>query len=465
MQRIARQRGDAMLPTAFQERMRRLLGEEYDRFAHALSEDAVRGFRINPIKADRGIVDGLSEFSPIPLPYVKDGYRFCGERIGNTPYHHAGAIYVQDPGAMSALCAVNVAPDWRVADLCAAPGGKSAQIAAQLGAEGFLLSNEYVPARAKITVGNFERLGVRGAVVTSMDTATIATLYPAFFDLVVADAPCSGEGMFRKDNPALAEWSEENVRLCAARQAQILDNAAAIVKDGGLLLYSTCTYATEENEETVDAFLKRHPEFFITDVCEVILPYTSPGVRVHTGMAEGIEKCRRFYPHRSPGEGQFVALLRKGQTGARPTPQRKDPSAPPTRATAECIADFLKENTVGIDSARVRMVGASPVWIAEGVVLPPHSVFSAGVLLGEVRGKLLFPHHQFFSAFGSCFRRRVDLTRGDERLYRYLHGEEISAPISDGWCVVTIDGICIGGGKAVQGKIKNHYPKGLRLKS
>ena len=230
--------------------MKALLKDDYPALEKALSEKPVRAFRLNALKCDGGCLP--CELAENRIPYTDFGYYLPEdtEGIGNTPLHHAGAIYVQDPGAMASLCALPNGISLlggKVCDLCAAPGGKTGQAAALIGEGGFILSNEFVPKRAKTLVSNLERLGVKNAVVTSLDTAEIAKLYDSYFDLVIADAPCSGEGMFRKTEAALTEWSEENIDTCKRRQSYILDNSAGLVKDGGYLLYSTCTYASEEN--------------------------------------------------------------------------------------------------------------------------------------------------------------------------------------------------------------------------
>ena len=376
-------------------------------------------------------------------------------------------IYVQDPGAMATANALDILTGWRVADLCAAPGGKSGQAAAKIGDGGFLLSNEFVPKRAKTIVSNFERLGVKNAIVTSLDTKELPKLYRHFFDLVIVDAPCSGEGMFRKSDEAVMEWSEENVALCAARQTEIMKNAAPLVKVGGYLLYSTCTYSLEENEMIVDAFLKENPDFSLTEVKPALVNATADGI-VFSGDAEPTLKLtRRFYPHTSRGEGQFIALMKcvGGQDDAQ-TILYKDASASPTKSELSAIERFFKENLISRPDGKIIRVGENLVLSSHGMPIPPRSVFSAGVLIGRVEKELLFPSHQFFSAYGHLFKRQENLTRGDARVQKYLLGEEIDAKSfsEGGWCSVIYEGAVLGGGKASLMKIKNHYPKGLRIK-
>lgn len=445
--------------------MRGLLGDEYESFVYALTQqNAKKGFRINTIKAD---TDTFTEADDLPckaLSYVRHGFVLEDEvsGIGNTPMHAAGRIYVQDPGAMASAAALDVEPDMRVCDLCAAPGGKSTQIAAYLGDGGFILSNEYVPKRAKILVGNFERMGIRCGVVISLDTSEIAKLYENFYDIVVADAPCSGEGMFRKDVPAAELWSEENVRLCKGRQGEILENAAKILRCGGKLLYSTCTYSLEENEMVVDEFLKAHPDFELCEVKDSLRAVTADGIVFDGALSRELYKCRRFYPHKADGEGQFLALLcKKGVHGE--ALNFGDSTKPLSKDEMRTAEAFLRDNLLKMPDGRICKHGENIVIISHGYPIPPRSVFSAGVLLGEIRGKNLFPSHQFFSSYGYLFKRKQELGYGEA--LRYMRGEEIdSTDFSDtGWCVLTYNGSTIGGGKASGGKIKNHYPKGLRI--
>ncbi len=456
-----------MLPEKFKLRMMQMLGGDYPSFERALEdEEPVRGFRINKIKAEdtKSIADILAKEI---VPYEKNAFVLKdGVAIGKSYLHHAGAVYMQDPGAMAALAALNIKDGIWAIDLCAAPGGKSSKIAEYIGDDGFLLSNEFVPKRAKTLVSNFERLGIKNAVVTSLDTAEFPKLFDGAFDLVVADVPCSGEGMFRKNSEALSEWSEENIRLCADRQREILENAAPLLKVGGVLVYSTCTFSAEENEEQIIDFLKRHPDFSLIPVKKELIPYTAPAVNID-GEHPELEICaRRFYPHIAKGEGQFVALMQRFTSkDAQKGVIFRESIEAPSKSEAELVLNFLNEILEEIPQGRLVKQGESIALISHGGVLPPKSVFSAGVLVGDIRGKLFFPAHQLFSAYGRIFKNKLSLTNGDPRLEKYLLGEEIEIdPDIKGWCAVLADDIPLGGGKASSGRLKNHYPKGLRNK-
>lgn len=457
-----------MLDEKFKMRMTVLLGEEYGEFADALEKDAVRGLRVNTLKVDTDNVASAFGSKIIPISYAEDGFILNNaDGIGNTPEHHSGMIYVQDPGAMATLNALDIMPGWSVLDMCAAPGGKSSQAAAKIGEGGFLISNEFVPKRAKTVVSNFERLGIKNAVVTSLDTAELPKLFSGIFDLVIADVPCSGEGMFRKSSEALSEWSEENVVACAKRQKEIMKNAAPLVKPGGYLLYSTCTYSLDENEMIIDEFLFDNPDYELVPVKEPLRLATRDGIVFDGAKCKNLNLTRRFYPHVSDGEGQFIALLQRSENSdTLQTTLYKDAVKPLTKEENAAVKRFFDENLTEEPRGRIVKVGENIVILSHGYPIPPKSVFSSGVLLGSVEKGLLFPSHQFFSAYGKLFLRQENLRRDEVRVHKYLRGEEIEAKdiTKGGWCAVTYEGVTLGGGKASLGKIKNHYPKGLRIK-
>lgn len=447
-----------MLPEKFKERMKNILGSDYEAFETALGEPNVRAVRINTTKISLKNFLSATDLSLSPIPYAEDGFipRDC-EGIGKTAEHHAGMFYVQDPGAMATVKALDVKEGWRVLDACAAPGGKASQLASAIGDSGLIVANEYVPKRTKIIVSNFERLGIKNAVVTSLDTAKLAEMFSAYFDLVLCDAPCSGEGMFRKYDEALTEWSEENVFLCAKRQKEILKNLAGLVKDGGYLLYSTCTYSKEENEEVVAEFLHDNPEFSLCPVNEKLKTATADGL-------DGLTDARRFYPHITNGEGQFIALLKKGEKHSNmPTILYKENTKSPSKNEIDIVKKFISDNISGELPGKIIKWGESLALVSHDLPIPPYSVFMPGVMLGEVKKGNFFPHHQLFSAYGNKFKRQENLTKDDPRTEKYLRGEEIDTlNTQSGWCALLYEGVALGGGKISGGRIKNHYPKGLR---
>lgn len=468
------------LPLAFEARMRALLKTEYDAFAEALTkEDAVKGLRVNPCKVSAETFAAASPFALTPIPYIAGGYIVSDEEgAGKHPYHHAGAYYMQDPGAMSTVAALPrelfLRKDLKILDLCAAPGGKTAQLAsacAPMG--GAVLANEYNAARARILAGNVERMGMSNVCVTNVDTKYIAEWYPDFFDLAVIDAPCSGEGMFRKNDRAIEEWSEENVRMCAARQREILENGAKALSPGGYLLYSTCTYAIEENEGLILEFLKTHPAFSLCACDTSVAAHTADGIAIDNGEGHDLSLCRRFYPHRAAGEGQFVALLhRDADDEMRKSGKKKENAPMPDKKDAAVADAFLKETLGGGTEGLCTcggLLSLFPPLARLQFPIPPFGVVALGCVLGEVRKGRIVPHHHFFSCFGSNLSSRVILPPDSEEVRRYLLGEEISCTDACGYTAVMLEvgenaAVALGGAKAVDRRLKNYYPKGLRIR-
>ena len=448
------------LPLEYKNRMIELLGAQFADYEKALTETPVKGFRVNTDKISLEEFKKINVFGSKKIPYVENGFYLDYEKAGNHPYHHAGMIYIQEPGAMAPAECVDIDPDWKILDMCAAPGGKSSQLKNKLGEKGVLVSNEIVSSRCKILTGNFERLGLRNAVTTCMDTSKLARLYPNTFDLIMVDAPCSGEGMFRKEEVAIDEWSEENVKMCAKRQAEILDNAATCLKDGGYIVYATCTFSLEENEMTVDSFLKRHEDFELVRVKKAVEDATADGIYFDGCSTENISFARRFYPHKAKGEGQFMAVLKSKYDSSH--------SYSAVKASKEkidkTVYDFLGSVLTDYDKDHVLMYNGNPVYFTPDFPVNKGTAFACGVTIGEIRKNYIQPHHQFFMAMGDKFKRKIELDPDSDEMRKYLHGEEIEVDCDNGWAVVTTNGCSIGGVKVVQGRAKNHYPKGLRLK-
>lgn len=448
------------LPHEYSERMKNILGNEYSDYTDALNNPPVRAFRVNTDKITLDDFEKINIFSSEKIPYVKNGFYLDYEKIGNHPYHHAGMIYVQEPGAMAPAECIDVEPDWKILDMCAAPGGKSTQLKNKLGENGILVSNEIIPSRCKILTGNIERLGLRNCVTTCMDTSKLARMFPRAFDLVMCDAPCSGEGMFRKEEIAVDEWSVENVIKCADRQEEILENAFVLVKNGGYIIYATCTFSLEENEMTVDKFLKKHPEFELVPVNEDVRNNTVDGIAFDGCGCDNISFARRFYPHKSKGEGQFMALLRNTlEHNEKPFKKNNQNSK-----IDKIITDFLDEVLISYNNSDVMMYNGNPVYFSPDFEVPKGAAFCCGVTIGEIKKNYILPHHQFFMAMGNDFKRKINLSAESDEIKKYLHGEEFETDCENGWAVVTVDGCTVGGVKVVNGRAKNHYPKGLRTK-
>lgn len=445
------------LPSAFTERMRNLLGLEFEDYLACYDFSAERAFRVNTDKISVADFLAVDPFQATLIPYVSNGFYLHYDGIGHHPFHHAGAIYVQDPGAMAAVECLTVEPDWWVLDLCAAPGGKSGQIKNKLGPNGLLIANEIIPSRCKILTGNVERLGLTRTATTCMEPSALAQRFPKTFDCIIVDAPCSGEGMFRKDNPAIEQWSEENVLRCAERQKEILEQAALALRPGGTILYATCTFSLEENEMVVDDFLQKHPSFALVPATDEVVAHTADGISFDGCHSQMLHRARRFYPHKSRGEGQFMAVLKDTSPALpRPTVSRI------TSKTDPIVMDFLKDTLTSVDMSCLGAHKGNAVYMPPALSLEHCTAFSCGVAIGEVKKNYMLPHHQFFMALGQQFQRRIEFSPDDPDLLRYLRGEEISADCGNGWAVVTVCGCAVGGAKVSGGRAKNHYPKGLR---
>ncbi len=428
-----------MLPEAFLRRIHTQLGEEYEDFLRSLERPRAVALRFNPLK---GEVPQLP-FVGQPVPWEPMGYYYDPDsRPGLHLYHEAGVYYLQEASAMAPVALLDPQPGERICDLCAAPGGKTTQIAGRMMGEGFLLCNEYSPKRAKILSRNIERMAVANALVTNEPTEVLASRFPGFFHRVLVDAPCSGEGMFRKEEAAVADWSQEAVEMCARRQQEILNNAARMVAPGGRLVYSTCTFAPEEDEGVVAEFLARHPEF-------------SPE-RVEAPWFQAVENGGyRLWPHKLLGEGHFAAVLKKngGEEGR--------VSASAAGRLPKEWTEFARALEIRLPAGKAVAFGANLYWAPEE--LPELSglrVLRPGLELGEVKKGRFQPAHALALWLKDCGNTARFAPESPE-LARYLHGDVIPWG-KKGWCLVMAGDYSIGWGKGDGNCLKNHYPKGLR---
>ncbi len=443
------------LPISYKKRMQRLLGEDFERYQKTFERPASRGFLINTAKISEAKFDEISPFPASPVPYLSNGrYLLSDEKVGGNVLHAAGLFYMQDPGAMSAVAALPSIGE-KVLDVAAAPGGKT--IAAALSSPAsFVVANEIDFKRAKILSQNVERLGLKNVGVTSLSPADLGKYAKETFDLLICDLPCSGEGMFRKEEAALTAWNEGINRMNEARQKEILRAVLPALKEGGKLLYSTCTYAEEENENIVD-FLVSEMGLTVIRPREEILPYTAPGVGSYDRFDASF--CRRFYPFISEGEGQFVCLLEK--PGEKLYAQK---SIPPSISANERkkILSFTDEYING-PIGEISKCGDQYFAVHPLARTIPLRFLAEGVQIGEIVKGRFEPHHNLFTAFGADFKNKEDLPLSDPRVNEYLYGLEIDGnSAADGYVAVCAGGFPLGGGKRAQGRIKNKYPKGLR---
>ena len=428
-----------MLPEGFLKRIKNQLGEEYPDFLKALERPRAVALRQNPLKGEPPVLP----FVQSPVPWEPQGYYYDPEsRPGLHPYHEAGVYYLQEASAMSAVALLDPQPGERICDLCAAPGGKSTQIAGRMLDEGFLLCNEIHPKRAMILSRNIERMGVANALVTNEHPARLAEKYAGFFDRVLIDAPCSGEGMFRKEEAAVTDWSEEVVSMCANRQREILHSGGALVRPGGRLVYSTCTFAPEENEQCIEAFLQTHPEF---ERDAVDAPWFTPA---GTGQF-------RLWPHKLLGEGHFVAVLRKTDGVQKDVPFAKEEKLPPL------FSAFAKDLDIHLPEGKAVCFGASLYWASpEMPDMGGIKVLRPGLELGVLKKDRFEPAHAL-ALWLKTASRTLELAPEGAPLQAFLRGETVECS-TRGWTLVQAGQFSIGWGKGDGKVLKNHYPKGLR---
>ncbi len=428
-----------MLPEAFLQRMENQLGAQYPAFLDSLERPRAVALRFNPLKGEKPGLPFVTEV----VPWEPMGYYYDPQaRPGLHPYHEAGVYYLQEASAMSAVALLDPQPGERICDLCAAPGGKTTQIAGRMLGDGFLLCNEINPKRAKILSRNIERMAVANALVTNEHPARLAEKFPGFFDRVLVDAPCSGEGMFRKEEAAVTDWSEDTVAMCANRQREILISAAQLLKPGGRLVYSTCTFAPMENEETVAAFLESHPEFSLE---KVDAPWFT---QVATGMF-------RLWPHKLLGEGHFVAVLRKN--GGEET----DLPIPAGEKLPRLWTEFAHQLKIQLPNGKAVLFGNSLYWApAEMPDIRGVKVLRPGLELGELKKDRLEPAHSL-ALWLKTAPNVLNLDSSGAEIGKFMNGQTLPCD-SSGWTLVQVDGYSIGWGKADGKILKNHYPKGFR---
>lgn len=458
---------ERMIPAEFEERMKRLLGEEYEAFCRSYEENKYQALRLNPGKTDPETFTQQVGWQLTPVPWCSTGFYYeKGAQPGKHPYHSAGAYYIQEPSAMAPAAYLEAQPGERVLDLCGAPGGKSTQIAADMQGEGLLVCNEIHPARAKILSENIERLGIGHALVANETPERLADRFPGFFHRIMVDAPCSGEGMFRKNPEAVQEWSVEHVQMCARRQDGILSCAARMLMPGGRIVYSTCTFAPEENEGTISRFLAEHPDFGLVQVTKY------PGMESGRPQwipnpAEGLERTIRLFPHRLKGEGHFVAVLEKEGSH---TFSGLTTSGSSGILSEREVPEYVQFCRQCLTAAGNKMTGALVLFGDQLYRLPEGApdmkglkVLRPGLHLGTLKKGRFEPAHALALYLkGSDVRHRMELGADDARVAAYLRGETFPCEGEKGWHLICVDGYSLGWGKLAGGIMKNHYPRGLR---
>ncbi|WP_124726993.1 RsmB/NOP family class I SAM-dependent RNA methyltransferase [Staphylospora marina] len=454
------------LPEAFLTRMQELLKEEFPEFLRSYEEEPWRGLRVNTLKIRPDELSKRVPFTTDPVPWCPEAFYLKPDaKPGKHPYHAAGLYYIQDPSAMSPAEALDPQPGETVLDLCAAPGGKTTQIAARMQGKGLLVANEIDRDRVKVLTQNLERCGVANAVVLNEHPARLSERFAGFFDRILVDAPCSGEGMFRKDDDVMKRWSPKLVEKSAELQLDILRQTAPMLKPGGRLVYSTCTFNPRENEGIIESFLREHPEFAVRPVPQAA--HYRPGRPDWVDGGRGdLSQTARLWPHHLKGEGHFVAVLEKtdGPEGTRRKPGK------PERLQGKALAvfrDFLRDTFRDAE-----LLNGPFVLFGEHLYLMPPDFPSIkgirvewpGRWLGQVKKGRFIPSHALaLSIHPDQVWRTVDYSVEDPELIRYLRGDTLTSTQDKGWAVVTVDGFPLGWAKISGGLLKNHYPKGLRL--
>lgn len=448
------------LPIDFENRMKAMLQDEYNAYIASFNDPASKAVHLNTniCSVDRLLKDFGDDFEL--LPYSDNGFISHVEKIGSHPLHHAGVLYSQDPGALMPVCSIpyEFTDKDIVLDMCAAPGGKSSQLAIILEKAGaHLVSNEINKSRNTILRSNMERMGYRNQLITNMDSEEIAASFPGVFSFILVDAPCSGEGMFRKYPESIDEWSVSNVEMCSQRQKEILDNVLKALRPGGYLLYSTCTYSREENEDIIHYLLDNY-DLELVPLRDRIMNYST---------ALGNEPGAHFFPHLAYGEGQYMCLLHS--TNARSeyvsnySYREYTPSLPKAgknivKIIKEAInQDFIDTLNLYIDKDNIYSIDPYPY------MLPRKSISRLGVYMGTIVKNRFEPSHMFFKIYGSKLSNVIDLSNNTDMAIKYLKGEELfieNAP--KGYGAFSYYGGILGGFKSAGGRLKNHYPKGLR---
>lgn len=455
------------LPAAFVENMKKILGEEeLGAYLESYKKPRYMGLRVNTSKIS---VEGFDRISPFRslrrVPWISNGYYYTEEDAPTKhPYYYAGLYYIQEPSAMTPASVLPVEEGERVLDLCAAPGGKATELAAKLNHTGLLVANDASASRTKALLKNLEVFGMPNILITSAMGDQLDAHFHEFFDKILIDAPCSGEGMFRKQSHMIPAWEKQGPGVFAKMQREILDQAAALLKPGGMMLYSTCTFSELENEGSVDAFLNKHPDFHLAD-----LPLHEgfcPGNPKLVGSAFPLEKCIRLFPHKIDGEGHFLALLTKDGEALldRPTRRKRMTKLPPE------LSEFLKDVKLPFDPAGIQILNTKVFWIPEGIGrCPGLRTLRTGLYLGELLKKRFEPSQAFAMVLKKeDYASVVDLPASDSRVLRYLKGEtlELEAGESsrpEGWQLVCVDGYPLGWGKLIRGTLRNKYFFGWRM--
>lgn len=451
------------LPDAYLARMKGLLKGEYDDYIASFDKERFYGLRVNNLKIDTAEFQKISPFHLDKIHWTSNGYYYANDdKPSKHPYYYAGLYYLQEPSAMTPAELLKIDPDDRVLDLCAAPGGKSTELGAKLQGTGVLVCNDISASRAKSLLKNIELAGISNSLVLSETPEKLSNYFPEYFDKILVDAPCSGEGMFRKDTSMIKNWSEESVENYSNIQRTILPYAASMLKPGGYMMYSTCTFSPEENERTICDFLDEHNEFEL-----VALPdfngfdrgrpeYASSG-------AYDFCKAVRLWPHKIKGEGHFVALLYK-KDGVSSYGYKKYNSDLKEK-DIELFTKFQKEFLdIDFDTRRLSIIKDKLYYMPDEIPsLKGLRLLRTGLYLGDMKKNRFEPSQALASSLKlQQFKNTINLSVDDDKVIRYLKGETLQLQGMDGWNLICVDNYPLGFAKKSNNLLKNKYYSGWR---
>lgn len=469
----------ADLPQSFLDSMKEILGEDYEAFLAGFDGQRQYGLRVNTLKMNLEEFERIAPFHLKKVPWISNGYFYEAEDVpAKHPFYSAGLYYLQEPSAMTPASRLKVQPGERVLDLCAAPGGKATELGAALQGEGLLVANDINTARARALLRNLELFGISNSFVTNEPPHVLAERFPEFFHKIMVDAPCSGEGMFRKNPAVVDSWQEKGPEYFSKLQREIIVQAADMLLPCGMMFYSTCTFSPLENEKTITHLLKERPDMEVIPMEDY--EGFAEGLTSYRGEVfdESCKLCRRIWPHKMSGEGHFMALLHKKNGTQQQVQQTVSQSSiwwekckdlnKEQKAAAE---DFFSHVNIAYDEKRIDVRGdnlyylPAPKYDGRGL-----HFLRNGLFMGEFKKKRFEPSQPFALALhAQDFDQVLDFPADDERLSRYLRGETLD--VSDliagekkrkGWQLVMVAGHPLGFGKLVNNNLKNKYPAGWR---
>ena len=458
------------LPAAYEEKIKKLLGAEFDEYIKCYEEKRLYGLRVNTKKISVEDFKKICPFPIEPIPWIENGFYYDGEKEqpAKHPYYFAGLYYLQEPSAMTPANRLPIEPGDKVLDVCAAPGGKATELGAKLKGQGVLIANDISNSRAKGLLKNIEVFGIGNVLVISEEPGKLEEYFPEYFDKILIDAPCSGEGMFRKDKKMIKAWEEHGPEFFAKIQRSIVTQAARMLKPGGMILYSTCTFDPEENEGTIEYLKKEYPEFEIQEI--------APYERFCTGKPEvtvskdsSFTKTVRIWPHKMHGEGHYLALLRKGPEQEKTV---REVVKKRTKKIPEEILEFFQDVSWDMDWNRLEVYSEKVYYMPEDIPdVKGLRFLRTGLYLGDLKKNRFEPSQSLAMCLkAEEYQHTVNFSVDDERIIKYLKGETIDvddvvSPREKGWQLVLVDGYPLGWGKLANGTLKNKYLPGWRWQS